>query len=146
MAKEAPIEHLELLTGCRLPEDYRSFLLADEAERSSLIDLSYDTPNDPTFDGDVIDHVADIEGVISCLEFDQALMEGGTPPEFFKGALVIAGNGCGDILVLSVRSEDFGAIYHCSHETVEDEGLSFVAANFSEWRSSLKPLDESTRD
>ncbi len=140
---EEALQAVEKKYSCRLPDDYRRFLLQSNGGFPSP-DCVVFTEADLKTASDVFCFFAiGDERSWASLEWHCDTFSGRLP----KGTLPIARDSCGNLWLLSVGSTSPGAVFfwdHGSYETFDETDLAQwprVATNFHAFRESLIPYD-----
>lgn len=139
-ATESQIASLEKLLGCRLPKEYRAFLVTFNGGKPNPAYVQ--VPTDPTIANVGVGDFFGLFGTTKTFNSLAWAMEhlGVALP---KGHLPIAADS--DAFTLSLRRKDFGCIYFWNHETdqVDDDGhylegaAHLLASSFDEFLTRI---------
>ncbi len=139
------IKRVEKLIGDPFPDDYRTFLLQTnggdpEANRVETMDRVQSL------------RIRSFFGVVGQQRDDDLLhnrdgYEGRLP----AGVVAVADDDSGNLICLSLRSDDFGGVYLWDHEMEADEGcepsfanMHLIAHSFHELLDRIEPFDPSS--
>jgi len=140
---EESLQDLETKHSCRLPNDYRQFLLSTNG--------AFPSPDCVVFVEDGRNTASDVFCFFAVGD-DRAWASMGWHHETFsdrlpKRTLPVGRDSGGNLWLLSLRDDDAGAIFfwdHGSYDTFDETDLDKwpkVAASFTEFRSSLRAFD-----
>ncbi len=132
------ITSLQEVLGAVLPPDYVEFLLAHNGGEPEKVDFAFED-EDGNEEGSTLELFYGVDNADDDLEqtWQYYLEQERIPP----GYLPIAGDVCGNMLLLSISKESSGSVFFWDHEKEHLEGeemLSFVAGSFSDFLELLK--------
>lgn len=148
MLTEDSLASIEEKYTCQLPDDYRRFLLQNNG--------AFPSPDCVTFKEAGRDTASDVfcylaigdERAWASMEWHYETYSGRIPQD----TLPVARDSCGNLWLLSTRSEDAGSVYfwdHGSYDTFDETELDNwprVAASFQEFRDAVGAFDTSASE
>jgi hypothetical protein len=130
---------VEKFAGAKLPITYIEFLRTNAG--TQLTEHSFMVPHASGDWEDEIEAFYSEEEIIDAIEREQMLRDGGAK-DIPDAMIPIASNGMGDVLYLSLRDSESGAVYFGFHEELDldsgsEVGLIKLSSSFSDWIASL---------
>jgi hypothetical protein len=130
---------VEKFAKAKLPITYSEFLYNKPRTQSTA--LCFVVPHTSGDRGDEIESFYGEEDIIDAIEREQMLRDGGSK-DIPDAMIPIASNGMDDVLYLSLRDFESGAVYFGLHEELDidsgsEVGLIRLSSSFSDWIASL---------
>lgn len=139
------MEAIEQKYSCRLPDDYRNFLLENNGGFPTPDCVRFDESGQRTASDVFCFFAIDDKRAWASLEWHHEAYSGRLP----KNTLPIARDSCGNLWLLDVSSDGAGSIFfwdHGSFDTFDETDLRNwprVATSFTEFRDNLGTFDDS---
>lgn len=145
---EESLQAVERKYACRLPDDYRSFLLSHHGAFPSPDCVVFEEAGRKTATDVFCFFALDDQRAWASMDWHIKAFSGRLPPN----TLPIARDACGNLWLLSVSGPQVGSVYfwdHGSFETFDETDLANwprVAASFTEFQDKLSTFDASAAD
>jgi cell wall assembly regulator SMI1 len=131
---EGKIATFETWLGCRLPDDYRIFLLKQNGGFSNLTSFEYMEHGEKEIGGiSRFYSIVENEPLNSIQKYRIFFTEDGLS----ETLLPIAHDHVGNFIFLTIHGAERGKVYYMLHELPDTENLFLVANTFSEFIGKL---------
>lgn len=136
-----PLESLVRdFTRAALPKSVLSFIVSNSGE--AFANHTLIVPHKSGDWDDSLENFYTEDEIIDTLERELMLREGGAK-DIPDGMIPVAENGLGDVIYISLRVHEVGALYYGFHEDMDldsgsESGLIHLTPNLFDWLKTLK--------
>jgi cell wall assembly regulator SMI1 len=136
---EARVSAFESALGCRLPDDYREFLLRHNGGQPHPASFQFALRKGPGTSSSVEWFLSLHDGKFSNLEQKRKIYDGRVP----RNTVPIATDAFGNVILLGIRGDAQGRVYFWDHEEEPESqpdwsNVDLLANNFDEFIAGLR--------